>query len=64
MRYLHTMVRVKNLDESLDFYCQKLGLREVRRMDSEAGRFTLVYLAAPTDLESADKNDAPLLELT
>lgn len=64
MRYLHTMVRVKNLDESLDFYCQKLGLREVRRMDSETGRFTLVYLAAPADLESADKNDAPLLELT
>ena len=47
MRYLHTMVRVTNLDESLDFYCNKLGLKEVRRMDHEAGRFTLVFVAAP-----------------
>ncbi|QPK65632.1 VOC family protein [Methylomonas sp. LL1] len=64
MRYLHTMVRVKNLDESLDFYCNKLGLAEVRRMESEAGRFTLVYLAAPADLPQAGESDAPLLELT
>lgn len=64
MRYLHTMVRVKNLDESLDFYCNKLGLAEVKRMDSEAGRFTLVYLAAPGDQAQATGNDAPLLELT
>ncbi|WGS85998.1 VOC family protein [Methylomonas sp. UP202] len=64
MRYLHTMVRVNNLEESLDFYCAKLGLSEVRRMDSEAGRFTLVYLAAPADLASASAQDAPLLELT
>lgn len=64
MRYLHTMVRVKNLDESLDFYCRKLGLSEVRRMESEAGRFTLVYLAAPADHRQARDNDAPLLELT
>lgn len=64
MRYLHTMVRVKNLDESLDFYCNKLGLSEVKRMDSEAGRFTLVYLAAPADRQQASENDAPLLELT
>lgn len=64
MRYLHTMVRVKNLDESLDFYCNKLGLSEVRRMESEAGRFTLVYLAAPGDRQSAANVDAPLLELT
>ncbi len=49
MKYLHTMVRVTNLDESLDFYCNKLGLREVRRKDIEAGRFTLVFLAAPGD---------------
>jgi lactoylglutathione lyase len=49
MKYLHTMVRVKDLDESLDFYCNKLGLRELRRKESEAGRFTLVFLAAPGD---------------
>ena len=49
MKYLHTMVRVSNLDESLDFYCNKLGLVELRRYDSEAGRFTLVVLAAPGD---------------
>jgi lactoylglutathione lyase len=61
MRYLHTMVRVQDLDLSLDFYCRKLGLREVRRYESESGRFTLVYLAAPGD--SAEQ-DAPLLELT
>ena len=64
MRYLHTMVRVKNLDESLAFYCNKLGLSEVRRMESDAGRFTLVYLAAPGDKQQASENDAPLLELT
>ena len=52
MKYLHTMVRVSNLDESLDFYCNKLGLRELRRHSSEQGRFTLVFLAAPGD-ESA-----------
>ena len=52
MKYLHTMVRVVNLDESLDFYCHKLGLDEVHRMEVEAGRFTLVFLAAPGDLEA------------
>lgn len=64
MRYLHVMVRVRNLDESLDFYCNKLGLVEVRRMESEVGRFTLVYLAAPADQTQAKVGDAPLLELT
>ncbi len=49
MKYLHTMVRVTDLDESLDFYCNKLGLKEVKRTDVPAGRFTLVYLAAPGD---------------
>ena len=49
MKYLHTMVRVKDLDESLDFYCNKLGLKELRRKDVPAGRFTLVFLAAPGD---------------
>lgn len=47
MRYLHTMVRVSDLEESLDFYCTKLGLRQIRRSDYENGRFTLVFLAAP-----------------
>lgn len=50
MRYLHTMVRVSDLDESLDFYCNKLGLREIRRVDHEAGRFSLIFVA-PVDQE-------------
>jgi lactoylglutathione lyase len=52
MKYLHTMVRVTDIDESLDFYCNKLGLRELRRHESEQGRFTLVFLAAPGDEEA------------
>ena len=52
MKYLHTMVRVTNLDDSLDFYCNKLGLTELRRFDHEQGRFTLVFLAAPGDEEA------------
>jgi lactoylglutathione lyase len=52
MKYLHTMVRVADIDASLDFYCNKLGLRELRRYDSEQGRFTLVFLAAPGDEEA------------
>lgn len=52
MKYLHTMVRVTDLDASLDFYCNKLGLQEVGRHDSEQGRFTLVFLAAPGDEEA------------
>lgn len=64
MRYLHTMVRVNNLEKSLDFYCDKLGLTEVRRLESEEGRFTLVYLAAPLDEENAISIAAPMLELT
>jgi lactoylglutathione lyase len=64
MRYLHTMVRVSNLDESLDFYCNKLGLKEVRRIDSDKGRFTLVFLCAPADTERAVQDHAGLLELT
>jgi lactoylglutathione lyase len=64
MRYLHTMIRVRDLDESLDFFCNKLGLIESRRFDSEAGRFTLVYLHAPLDDEQARKMHAPEIELT
>ena len=52
MKYLHTMVRVSNLEESLDFYCNKLGLEELRRVDVEAGRFSLIFLAAPGDSEA------------
>ena len=64
MRYLHTMVRVSDLERSLDFYCRKLGLVEQRRFDSEQGRFTLVYLAAPDDADVAAVAGAPQLELT
>ncbi|MEQ8355901.1 MAG: lactoylglutathione lyase [Kiloniellaceae bacterium] len=64
MRYLHTMVRVKDLDASLDFYCDKLGLQEVRRLENDKGRFTLVFLAAPKDAEQAKETQAPLVELT
>lgn len=64
MRYLHTMVRVKDLQQSLAFYTQGLGLVEVSRKDSEAGRFTLVFLAAPEDAAAAAQNRAPLVELT
>ena len=49
MKFLHTMVRVSDLDRSLDFYCDKLGLRELRRYENEQGRFTLIFLAAPDD---------------
>jgi len=64
MRYLHTMVRVKDLDAALDFYCAKLGLIEMRRTQSEKGRFTLIFLAAPGDAETARETQAPLVELT
>ncbi len=64
MEYLHTMVRVADLDQSLDFYCNKLGLVEVRRTDDEKGRYTLVFLAAPDDVERARDSKAPLVELT
>ncbi len=64
MEYLHTMVRVGDLDRSLDFYCNKLGLVETRRVENEKGRYTLVFLAAPDDLERAKESKAPLVELT
>ncbi|MCG7505168.1 lactoylglutathione lyase [Mesorhizobium retamae] len=64
MRYLHTMVRVTNVDESLDFYCNKLGLKEVRRIENEQGRFTLIFLAASEDEKSGVEARAPLIELT
>jgi len=64
MEYLHTMIRVSDLDESLDFFCGKLGLVEVARTEVEAGRFTLVFLAAPGDGERAREHKAPTVELT
>jgi lactoylglutathione lyase len=64
MQYLHTMVRIRDIDASLDFYCNKLGLEEVRRYESKQGRFTLVFLAAPDDEGRARSEQAPLLELT
>ena len=64
MNYLHTMVRVTNLDESLDFYCNKLGLIEVKRTEFEQGRFTLVFLSAPDDLNQVALTRGPMLELT
>ena len=64
MQYLHTMIRVADLDASLRFYRDGLGLVETRRYDSNQGRFTLVFLAAPDDLSSAQEHKAPLIELT
>lgn len=64
MRYLHTMVRVNDVDASLDFYCNKMGMTEVRRIDSEQGRFSLIFLAASEDEATGRSDRAPLLELT
>src|SRR5438067_6189137 len=70
VRYLHTMLRVRNLDDALDFYCNKLGLKEVRRRVDDKNRYTLVFLAAPEDepqVEQSKKRsarEAPLVELT
>ncbi|KAA6205816.1 MAG: lactoylglutathione lyase [Candidatus Tokpelaia sp.] len=64
MRYLHTMVRVSNLEKSLQFYTEVFGLVETHRLENEKGRFTLVYLAAPADKTAARAQKAPELELT
>ena len=64
MRYLHTMIRVTDLDASVAFFANVLGMVEVRRQVSEKGRFTLVFFAAPEDVEAAKANKAPLVELT
>lgn len=64
MRYRHTMIRVTDLEASLDFWCNKLGLEEIRRNDYPSGRFTLVFLAAPEDADQARAVRAPELELT
>jgi len=65
MQYLHTMVRIREIEPSLRFYCDLLGLREIRRRDSEQGRFTLIFLAAPEDeADALSDRKAPMLELT
>ena len=64
MRYLHSMIRVGDLDAALDFFVNKLGMVEIRRMDNDNGRFTLVFLAAPEDAARAASEAAPLVELT
>jgi lactoylglutathione lyase len=64
MRYLHTMVRVTNIEDSLDFYCNKMGMIETRRIDNEKGRFTLIFLAGSDDVDAGKTISAPLLELT
>ena len=64
MEYLHTMVRISDLEASIDFYCNKLGLIEFSRKNYDKGRFTLIFLCAPDDKNLADKNKKPLLELT
>lgn len=64
MNYLHTMVRVSNIEKSLDFYCNKLGLIEVKRLENEKGRFTLIFLTAPGDAEHVKRTNGPMVELT
>ena len=64
MEFLHTMIRVSDIEASLDFYCNKLGLIEFSRKDYEKGRFTLIFLCAPEDKNLADENRKPLIELT
>ena len=64
MRYLHTMIRAADLDKTLSFFVDHLGLIEVRRYDSEQGRFTLVFLAAPDDADEAETTQSPLVEIT
>jgi len=64
MRYLHTMIRAANLDQTLHFFVDQLGLVEAYRYENEAGRFTLVFLSAPADLDNAKTHQAPLVEIT
>lgn len=64
MRYLHTMIRIRNVEESLDFWCNKMGLVETRRIENEQGRFTLIFLSAGKDESRARSENAPELELT
>jgi lactoylglutathione lyase len=64
VKFLHSMIRISDVDQSLDFFCNKLGLKEVDRHSSDKGRYTLIFLAAPDDSASALREHAPLIELT
>jgi lactoylglutathione lyase len=64
MKYLHTMIRVRDLEQSLDFWVNKFGLVETRRFDNDKGRYTLVFLAAGDDMATAEATQAPVVELT
>ena len=64
MRYLHTMIRIRTVEESLDFWCNKMGLKETRRIENEQGRFTLIFLAGNKDESRAKQDNSPELELT
>ena len=64
MQYLHTMIRSANLEKTLDFFINKIGLQEVKRYDNEQGKFTLVFLCASEDLDIANYNQAPMIEIT
>ena len=64
MKFLHTMIRVTNIEESIDFFCNKLGLVEIRRKDVPEGKFTLIFLAAPEDEKVAKETRSPEIELT
>ena len=64
MEYLHTMVRISDVEESLDFYCNKLGMVEVRRTESEAGRYTNIFLSASGDIDKVSESWSPTVELT
>ena len=64
MRYLHTMIRIRDVDASLDFWCNKMGLTETRRIENEQGRFTLIFLAGSKDKSRATQDNSPELELT
>ena len=65
MKYLHTMIRTSNLEKTLDFFCDKLGLVEIRRSENQQGRFTLLFLCAPDDLDIRNSNvKSPLIEVT
>jgi len=64
MRFLHTMIRVSSLTDTLHFFCDLLGFQEIKRSDNNTGRYTLVYLAAPEDVDTAARYAAPLIELT
>lgn len=64
MRFVHTMIRITDIEESLDFWCEKMGMIETRRSENEAGKFTLIFLAAPADKSRAETDHSPELELT